>query len=170
MNDDQELNVCRQYLELQAGMPHLPSRLMLLMSRPWRAQALPAGFSRGEPRQCFKNSSWLAIEHRSLTYVEGYACPDGLIPIQHGWCVDEAGNVIDVTLGSPETTHYFGIPVSTRFLQNFLDTATYYGIFGEMVEPRRYIEVLDDLQAGRWQIPADVDSEIRALLTPYTAG
>jgi hypothetical protein len=164
-----ETNFCRQYLEQLVQLQHLPAELMLSMSRPWRAQALPRGFSPGEQKQCFRNSTWLALENSNLTYVEGYACPGGLIPIPHAWCIDEEGNVVDVTLRKPETTHYFGIPVSREFLQNFLDTSGYYGLFGEMTAPSRYIEVLDDLQSGRWRIAAEAEAKIRTQLAPYIA-
>ena len=50
----------------------------------------------GIPKQCYMNAFKL-METDNLTYVEGY-CHTGILPIEHTWCVDSKGNVIDPTL------------------------------------------------------------------------
>lgn len=46
------------------------------------------------PNACFRNAAMYAVEH-GLRYVEGYAA--GIIPVHHGWCADDDGNVVEVT-------------------------------------------------------------------------
>jgi hypothetical protein len=50
---------------------------------------------RATPQQCYRNAFKLAS--KGLVYVEGW-CHMGLIPIEHAWCIDQKGHVIDPTL------------------------------------------------------------------------
>ncbi len=75
----------------------------------------------GFPRKkCFGNSQKLAAFDMSggLTYVEGYVCLNGGIPVHHAW-VSLEGKVIDVTLRDRET----GEPIIGMF-----EGRVYYGI------------------------------------------
>jgi hypothetical protein len=78
---------------------------------------------RGEPKQCYMNATHLALELPHLTYVEGNISMMG-IPIEHAWCVDEEGAVVDPTIapglkdGSfDRVSDYFGIPFRTDYVR-----------------------------------------------------
>jgi hypothetical protein len=42
------------------------------------------------------------------------------IPIHHGWAVDEAGKVVDVTFSDPVRSVYFGVPFTMQYLSSRL--------------------------------------------------
>jgi hypothetical protein len=76
---------------------------------------LPAGMEMQEPKRCFGNSLWLAQSNKDLTYVEGYAVPDFIeLPMEHAWCVDKKGRVVDVTWENGGQA-YFGIAYNTEY-------------------------------------------------------
>lgn len=97
---------------------------ILSHGREWTAQALPEGEERGEIKQCFANSQARMVDDHMmgegrLTYVEGYACSGALdfaFPVHHGWLVDEAGRVIDLTWEKTETATYFGVPFRSEYI------------------------------------------------------
>jgi hypothetical protein len=78
---------------------------------------------RGEPKQCYMNATHLALELPHLTYVEGNIAMFG-IAIEHAWCVDEEGVVVDTTLAPDlkdgsfdRISNYFGIPFRTDYVR-----------------------------------------------------
>ena len=87
---------------------------------------------KGKLRQrglCFRNAAQLAISNPSeYTYVEGYAYTV-CIPMEHAWCVNRAGVVVDPTWGL-EGKAYFGVPIRLDTLVAALDATQYYGVFG----------------------------------------
>jgi hypothetical protein len=74
--------------------------------------------------QCYMNAFKAANADRGLIYVEGW-CHMGLIPIEHAWCIDRRGRVVDPTL--PEASGYFGIPFQWTYVQR---TALRTGVYG----------------------------------------
>ena len=75
-----------------------------------RGNPLPPNYSRGIPKNCFQNSARLANKRRSLYYYEGFVIRQDIgFPIHHGWCVNKAGQVIDVTLDQPQDCEYIGV-------------------------------------------------------------
>lgn len=71
---------------------------------PTRASEQPA---LGRLGDCYPNAFNLAILSR-LHYVEGYAIAGDIgLPLQHAWCVDDAGQVFDPTWADGHT--YFGM-------------------------------------------------------------
>jgi hypothetical protein len=54
----------------------------------------PSNIKKMPDRHCYKNAFDLCLENH-LTYVEGFAT--AVIPVQHAWCVDSDGFVIDPT-------------------------------------------------------------------------
>jgi hypothetical protein len=93
---------------------------------------------RGEPKQCFMNATHLALELPHLTYVEGKIAMMG-IPIEHAWCIDEEGVVVDPTLapgikdGSYDRiSDYFGVPFRTDYLRKAIFRNKHYGLLGFM--------------------------------------
>lgn len=157
---------CEDYLLAMGVLNHLPSKFTHKLGRPWMPQARPADIELATPKQCYQNAAALVMQHRNLWYVEGYACPPGLIPLHHAWCVDSDGRVIDPTLQEPQNTQYFGIPVSAGFLFREIEKSGYWGLFAESVPPARFFGCLADVQAGVWAVPSGVEAEVRILLAP----
>lgn len=64
-----------------------------------------------EPKMCYVNAYLLADRHpERFSYVEGYAI--AIIPVQHAWCMDRQGHVIDPTPHWGKGKDYFGIEFS----------------------------------------------------------
>lgn len=98
---------------------------VLQHGRPWTAAKRPKGMRKQAMKQCFANSQKHLCNHaiwggESLTYVEGFAAhgidKDFFFPVHHGWLVDEAGTVIDLTFKTPQTSVYFGVPFRTQYV------------------------------------------------------
>lgn len=105
------------------------ARFLLEHGQPWRAQPLPENIPRGEVKDCYRNAALLTLDHPGLKYVEGLATPQLLpFPVEHAWCVDQKGRVIDPTWDKPEESEYFGIVFRTEFLRKFLQEVGYYGL------------------------------------------
>jgi hypothetical protein len=86
---------------------------------------------RGTPKECFANAAHLALRDRSLTYVEGKITCHG-IPIDHAWCVDANGIVVDPTIDTPKgrISDYFGVPFRTDYLIKAMLANKVYGLLG----------------------------------------
>ncbi|KVP65607.1 hypothetical protein [Burkholderia ubonensis] len=159
--------VCRQFLECMARLNHVPSVVILKLGRDWQAQALPSGVPLGPKRRCYENAGTLALERPELTYVEGYACPPGLIPVHHAWCVDAQGRVIDNTLADPGNAQYFGVPISRDQLQTSVEETRHWGILAEHMTPERLAACLADVQSGAWPADEAAAKEVHDLLRPF---
>ena len=65
------------------------------------------------PKQCFDNAYRMARASRGrLQYAEGYAV--SIIPVEHAWLINEAGEVIDPTWhrhGNGIGREYFGVTI-----------------------------------------------------------
>jgi hypothetical protein len=76
--------------------------------------------ARGEVHGCFMNAFHLAHENDALTYVEGKVSCHG-VPLDHAWCIDSDGVVIDPTLEDKgQVLGYYGIPFSTEYVQRVI--------------------------------------------------
>lgn len=123
-------NNIREFLAAEVAMiatlkrtPHAngylnSSDLILKHGRAWTPRKLPKGLKSGAPKMCFANAQKLSYQ-KNLIYCEGYAV--GVIPVLHGWCVDESGNVIDPTWTGkgqrPEIgTEYFGVAITKGYV------------------------------------------------------
>ncbi len=96
----------------------------------------PGSFTgkRKEPKECFKNATILMLSDLDLTYVEGKVGVHGL-PIDHAWCVDPDGFVIDPTLdfgiagdGMDRITGYFGVPFRREYVLEAMNANGYFGL------------------------------------------
>jgi hypothetical protein len=132
-------------------------------------------YSATTPKECFLNATHAALEHRDLTYVEGYAY-NGLLPIHHAWLVDENGVVHDPTWASMqgregEADIYIGIPFKTDWLLGYLGEKETYGVYGEWGEGLKLTEPIpeDAIETGVKGLPVpeemhDPDPEIMGML------
>lgn len=107
----------------------------------WKAHPLPVGVRRGEPKMCYRNATRLAWSRPGqLTYCEGYAFPSGLdCPIEHAWCVDHAGWVVDNTWNDSQGALYFGIPLALKFVSNVLARKQTFGVVFDGVSGRELL-------------------------------
>mgnify|MGYP006427996217 CR=1 FL=1 len=95
--------------------------LLIDHGREFMAHTLDPDFPRMAPKQCFRNAMTLALEYpQDLVYCEGYV--SALIPILHGWCADEDGQVVDPTLDRPDDREYFGIPFKLSYAAEYHNT------------------------------------------------
>lgn len=103
----------------------------------------------GPPKQCFSNTFKACLADESLIYCEGYATSPqvGGIPIHHAWCVNEQGQVIDLTTNLED---YFGIPFTHKAM---LDHGLYDGECWSLI---------DNWKAG-WPILNMSEEKIRNL-------
>jgi hypothetical protein len=103
---------------------------------------------RGTPQSCFRNSAELAQMRRGLTYVEGKINCHG-VPIDHAWCIDTNGVVVDPTLRDNDDGHiadYFGVPFRLAYVMTALRINGFYGVL-DMFYARRTLPKL--LELGR---------------------
>jgi hypothetical protein len=113
---------------------------------------------RGEAKACYMNATHLALG-KDLTYVEGKITVCG-IAIEHAWCVNGDGLVVDPTLttGSDGTYNgvgnYFGIPFQADYVRKACLKNKVYGLldgFGSRKTLPKLVELgLEDGQ--RWLI------------------
>lgn len=74
---------------------------------------------RGKPQACLYNAAELALSCPELDYVEGYALPANALidhPVDHSWCVDGDGNVVDPTWYKTVGREYFGLAFNKDIL------------------------------------------------------
>jgi predicted ABC-type ATPase len=89
---------------------------------------LPKKYKLGKPKLCYMNAYYLASAHDELQYVEGLAIPDFAdIPIEHAWCVDKNGNVVDNTW-KPAGNVYYGVPFEDEFISSVLVETGMFGV------------------------------------------
>ncbi len=158
--------LCLQYLEALSAMKHLPSIFLPKLGRAWRPAKLPRTVPRGQVKLCYMNAGQLALESKDLTYVEGYACPPGLIPVHHGWCVTPSGEVVDPTFEDAEASQYYGVALSKRFVRQACEDSGVWGIFAGMMTPELFMQGLADVQAGPWAASDQAAGQFEALLRP----
>lgn len=83
---------------------------------------------RQEQNNCYGNATTLALEDRSLTYVEGKLEMMGM-PFDHAWCIDADGVVVDPTIERTETHgEYFGVPFKTDYVARAIVRNGIYGL------------------------------------------
>ena len=133
-------------------------------------------YSATTAKECFLNATHAALEHRDLTYVEGFAY-NGILPIHHAWLVDEDGVVHDPTWASMQGREgdadiYIGIPFKTDWLLRHLAEKETYGVYGEWGEGLKLTEPVpeDAIETGVKGLPVpkkmqDPDPEIMGWLT-----
>jgi hypothetical protein len=69
------------------------------------------------------------LANPELIYVEGYAL--GVIPVEHAWCSDANGNVIDNTWIKRPGADYFGVPIKTQYATRAVIMSGHYGVIDD---------------------------------------
>ena len=120
----------REYLEARkkAFGPNLPNDFMLAHGREYAFNAESFAGPRAERKQCYANATHLALYNNDLTYVEGYVSIHG-VPIEHAWCVDADGVVVDPTIEDVgQVLAYFGVPFKTEYVKRAIIMNDVYGL------------------------------------------
>jgi hypothetical protein len=124
----------RQYLGTMSKMSGPMAdraRFLLRRGRGFRTGRHTYSGPRGTPKLCFMNAGNLAIANPEMTYVEGYVRLMGSIPIEHAWCIDATGRIIDPTLrNGKDVDCYFGAAFTTEFLLRTIQRSGVWGILG----------------------------------------
>lgn len=121
--------IVREHLEMIVRMHRSsrvsPQRVLLDHGLAFAPRVdLPKGVRRGPPQQCYANAYRLARRRPDVyTYVEGMAFR--LIPVEHAWCVDREGRMVDPTWrplgasfdGADDRREYFGIPLRLDYVR-----------------------------------------------------
>jgi hypothetical protein len=126
------MNPIREYFEARekAFGENIFTRFMLTAGREYPFTPGSFAGARGTPKECYSNAAHLAIWNSRLTYVEGLV--HTIMPIEHAWCIDEDGTVVDPTLdltGRVGEIHaYWGVPFRTDYLKRALRANGVYGL------------------------------------------
>jgi hypothetical protein len=106
------------------------------------------------PQQCYRNAATIVQIDRALTYVEGKVTCCG-VPIDHAWCVDAAGEVVEITI-DPANQHephreYFGVPFRTEYVRAAALTNKYYGLLDGLYARKTLPKLVElGLEGGQW--------------------
>ena len=129
-----QMSTPRQYLRTISKMfgPMADrARFLLRRGRGFRTGRHTYSGPRGTPKLCFMNAGNLAIANPEMIYAEGYVRLLGSIPIEHAWCIDDSGMVIDPTLkDGKDVDCYFGAAFTTDFLWRTVQRSMVWGILG----------------------------------------
>lgn len=127
------MNESRLYLEMVVSLnPEAHANCnttygyLLQRSREWEAAPLAYEVERGQPKMCYVNAYQLAVRNPGrFFYVEGYA--NAVIPVEHAWCVDRKGRVIDPTPYWEDGKDYFGVKFNLSTLHAIQRITKGYG-------------------------------------------
>ena len=99
-----------------------PCEVLLDRGVEWTERA-PSPW-KGPAKFCFWNAQRLAGRRKGLRYCEGYAT--GVIPVEHAWCIDAAGRVIDPTWSEDYQPDYFGLPLDLKLVRRIVRRSNWY--------------------------------------------
>ena len=100
---------------------------VLTYGREFPFAVLPAGVRKRRLGRCFSNA-WQLVESNpgKYIYVEGFAL--SIIPMEHAWCIDRQGNIIDPTWHDGRGSQYFGVPFKSDFVRATILERERYGV------------------------------------------
>lgn len=104
----------------------------LKLGRAWAPATNSENIPQGSKGECYRNAFELADYRADLTYCEGFACPVGLIPVHHAWCVDADGRVLDPTW-SDKSSDYFGVALDREFVRTWILKRKVWGVLAEHI-------------------------------------
>lgn len=107
--------------------------IVLELGQGWTAKARPAGMRKLRDGYCYGNAWKIMNNVSGLRYVEGYAMtPFSLLPVQHGWCVNDQDEVVDPTWKEAEHSAYYGVVIPDKLLGCSMWLTRVYGFFGHV--------------------------------------
>lgn len=141
-------HTCISYLQSLAKVSIPLGEFFLARGRSFTAAPLPGGVTLGRAKQCYQNSASAVLydSDSDWLYVEGFACLPRLFPMQHAWCIDRSGTVIDLTWKHQPGTEYFGIVFNTEALRTIVLETKVWGVFSDFVRPD-FIDRFDYIHA-----------------------
>lgn len=139
MSVDQRNAEIAEYLRITAELiPNGLNAWILQNGRAFTPAKRPRGVRKLRNGLCYKHAAHLAIRNPDrYTYVEGYGL--SVIPVQHAWCVDADGNVVDPTWKNPEDRGYFGVKFKVETLERYL---VQQGVYGLLCTPSTAGEII----------------------------
>lgn len=123
-----EITNLKQYLEMVASVAEYSVEAVVLKhgkEYPAPAVARPRGIRKGANRMCYKNAYHVVTSNAGFTYVEGFA--NSLVPVQHAWALDAAGNVVETTWETPGS-EYYGIALDIPWVNQVILETMMYGV------------------------------------------
>lgn len=132
--------------------------------RLYRPQPFPPKYRkwRGKPQACLYNALELALSCPELEYVEGYALHmDASIPVpmDHSWCVDADGNVVDPTWYKTVGRDYFGLALDKWLLTERHEKGEPFGL---MFNEELFLDVASGKQDWRKWLARGSDASARS--------
>lgn len=117
------------------------------------------------PRQdrhnCFGNALHMAIDNPGWTYVEGKVFVHG-VPLDHAWCLDSDGNVVDVTSEGKGIIGYYGVPLKTEYVKRAVRMNGLYGVLDYFYAGKTAPKLFElGLKAGQQWLLDQPDTIIR---------
>ena len=131
------MSVIRAHYETMrmAFGPTLRFDFMLNHGRVYKVGPHSNSLPRGEPNACYSNAGALALGLDHLTYVEGQILVCG-IPLDHAWCIDEEGAVVETTVRDPDVvSEYYGVPFRTDYLLKAVLRNKMWGVLDPCCSP-----------------------------------
>lgn len=123
-----EITRFNQQRELPDGMVFFCIEdFVLAYGRQFPSQPFPKHVRKRRLGRCFSNA-WQLVESNpgAYTYVEGFALY--YIPMEHAWCVDRSGHVVDPTWHDGRGSQYFGVPFKADFVRATILERKRYGV------------------------------------------
>jgi hypothetical protein len=158
--DIDEMSPLRRELEMMKAAWGLRPLMEFMLQHGRDYQTGPDTFAgpRGKVHGCYRNATLLVCEAelygRALTYVEGKVLTCG-ISIDHAWCIDADGVVIDPTLDAERPDFatvggYFGVPFRTDYVRKAALANKFYGLLDIMSAPKTLPQLIElGLEAGQ---------------------
>lgn len=117
---------------LRVQFPSVLVSLIIEKGTTYPGALLRKDVRRGRMKECFSNALDLA-QRKGWTYVEGLAISGKLlklnIPMEHAWCIDDKGQVVDNTWEDSTNSLYRGIPMDADTAMEFCVAKGTYGVF-----------------------------------------
>lgn len=120
-------------LALATAFDHKPSGFIVEYGEPHYLTPRSFAGRRGRQGECYRNAALLAMGS-GLIYVEGYVAVYG-VPIEHAWCIDDDGAVVDPTMRPAvdgtfdRITDFYGVPFETQYVSQAANTNAVWGLF-----------------------------------------
>lgn len=111
---------------------------------------LDRSFYKPRSRMCYLNAWKLRNSDTNLRYCEGYMLLEGIpVPILHAWCINEAEEVVDISIEWDATAAYYGLEFAPAFAESCWSQLQTQGLLGILPHlPLLNIHNLESLKTG----------------------